>query len=360
MRLPEVRALRALFFFLLAALCLPAGQARALRVSLSAPSQQLPLFSLPRFHLELARPALLSAASPPPARREPVRTESSLASPAPGTGLPAAGAQAPRPEGPWKELEPGLGYAELEASGMRLVALRLDPARWDFVLCSAGRIGGEPRTLREWGEAEDLTAAINASMYLPDGLTSTGYMRDGDYLNNGRMVQRFGAFFAAGPDDPDLPGAVILDRDNDIWRELLPHYRLVIQNYRIINAERRILWSPGGPTYSISAVAVDGEGWVLFLHSLDPVEAYTFAQQLLHLPLDIRTVMYTEGGGQAGLYLRSAGLNLDFQGSRTLGFFVTGRVSVRLPNVLGARPRGQKAPAQGQNSGGSPSDPLPY
>ena len=36
-------------------------------------------------------------------------------------------------------------------------------------------------------------AAINASMYLPDGVTSTGYMRQDDYINNKRLVRRFGA-----------------------------------------------------------------------------------------------------------------------------------------------------------------------
>ena len=175
-------------------------------------------------------------------------------------------------------------------------------------------------------------------MYLPDGLTSTGYMRSGDYINNKRIVQRFGAFFAAQPDDPDLPRATILERDTDIWRELLSHYSVVIQNYRIISSGRRILWSPGGPLYSISAVATDGTGNILFLHSREPVEAYSFAQHLLHLPLDIRTVMYVEGGGQAGLLVRSQKLEREHQGRNAVDFLVSGNRTVLLPNVIGAKP----------------------
>lgn len=117
----------------------------------------------------------------------------------------------------------------------------------------------------------------------------------------------------------------------------MDHYNLVIQNYRMINAERRILWSPGGPLYSISAVAQDGEGQILFLHCREPVEAYSFAQQLLHLPLNVRTVMYVEGGAQAGMLVRSASLKRELAGRSAADFLVTGNIKAMLPNVLGVR-----------------------
>ena len=237
----------------------------------------------------------------------------------------------------WVELEPGLHYAELKAEDFLLYALRIDPEHFSFVLCSSGREKCQPQTLQEWSEKHNLVAAINASMYLTDGTTSTGYMRDGSYCNNSRIVQRFGAFFAADPDDAKLPSATILEKDDDMGEELLSHYRLVIQNYRIINSKRRILWSPGGPLYSISAVALDDDANILFLHSKVPIEAYTFAQQLLHLPLNIRTVMYVEGGGQAGLVIRSQKFSRQVQGDNLVDFFITGNRIVRLPNVLGIR-----------------------
>ena len=261
------------------------------------------------------------------------------AQPAPGTVSQTAAAQTAVPaQVHWLELNKGLEYAEISVPGFLLVAVRINPADYDFVLCSSGEEGGIPHTLRAWAEKHDLSVAINASMYLPDGTTSTGYMRSGSYINNKRIVQRFGAFFAAQPDDPDLPRATILERDTDIWQELLSHYRVVIQNYRIISSARRILWSPGGPLYSISAVAQDGSGNILFLHSKEPVEAYSFAQHLLHLPLDIRTVMYVEGGGQAGLLVRSPKLVKMHQGRNAVDFLISGNRTVLLPNVIGARP----------------------
>lgn len=237
----------------------------------------------------------------------------------------------------WKEADKGLEYAEVAVDGFTLAVVRVDPDENEFVLCSAGSEDGTARTLREWGERHDLLAAINASMYLPDGSTSTGYMRSGDYVNNGRYVQRFGAFFAAQPDDPDLPSAAIFEREDDLWADMLPHYRVVVQNYRLVNSQRRILWSPGGPLYSISAVAQDGEGNILLLHSQEPIEAYSFAQKLLHLPLDIRTVMYVEGGGQAGLLLRAKNLEREHVGKSAMDWFVTGNRTVKLPNVIGVR-----------------------
>lgn len=255
----------------------------------------------------------------------------------------------------WRELEPGLLFGEfqLNEGDARLTVLRIDPASFDFTLCSRSQDGGPSRQLNQWGEQYNLVAAINASMYLPDASTSTGYMRQGSHVNNGRVVQRFGAFFVAGPDEPTLPKAAILDRDNPLWRQQMDHYDLVIQNYRMINADRRILWSPGGPHYSISAVAQDGDGQILFMHCRQPVEAYSFAQQVLHLPLNVRTVMYVEGGGQAGLLVRSAALTRELVGLSPSGLLVTGDLRAVLPNVLGARRKNVEG-GSGGNAGGTP------
>ena len=258
----------------------------------------------------------------------------------------------------WRELEQGLFFGEFQLNDgdARLSVLRIDPAYFDFTLCARSKDSGPSRPLNEWGEQYNLSAAINASMYLPDGSTSTGYMRQGDHTNNGRIVQRFGAFFVAGPDEPGLPLAAIIDRDNPLWRQQMERYSLVIPNYRMINADRRILWSPGGPHYSISAVAQDGEGQILFMHCRQPVEAYAFAQQVLHLPLNVRTVMYVEGGGQAGLLVRSAALTRELVGLSPSGLLVTGDLRAVLPNVLGARRK--NTPTHADESSAQPSAPA--
>lgn len=239
----------------------------------------------------------------------------------------------------WLTLEPGLEYGEfrLNDNEAKVTALRINPDYFDFVLGAVGQTGDAPKSLASWGKELDLKAAVNASMYLPDNRTSTGYMRSGEYVNNSRIADRFGAFFVAGPRKPGLRGARILDREDADWRSIMEDYDIVVQNYRMTNAKRRILWSPGGPLYAISAIAQDGDGNILFLHCGAPAEAYDFVQQLLHLPLGVRTVAYVEGGAQAGLYINTESVKRELGAPHAPSFLVTGNLKSALPNIIGIR-----------------------
>ena len=176
---------------------------------------------------------------------------------------------------PWEKLEEGLqlGLFSAQFDGgdpFEVVFLRIDPAYFDFTVETASS-EKQSLPLEAWATRKGLIAAINASMYLPDGVTSTGYLRTGETVSNGRVVSKFGAFFVAGPDSPDLPGADLLDRSTDDWENLLPHYSMVVQNYRMISSDRRLLWKPGGPKHSISAVGRDGTGAILFILCREPI-----------------------------------------------------------------------------------------
>lgn len=243
----------------------------------------------------------------------------------------------------WKILEDGLEFAEvsLQQAPSSLAILRIDPDQFEFILCSAREDESAPKTLATWASEKNLAAVINASMYLPDNRTSTGYMRNGIYVNNGQIVKRFGAFFVAGPRKRGLPPAAIIDRERSNWRELLNDYHLVIQNYRMVNSDRRILWAEGGPQYAISAIAQAGDGKILFLHSRSPVDAWNFSRELLGLPLDVRTVMYVEGGPQAGLVINSGDIHEEMGAPHAPSFIATGNLRAVLPNALGIR---HKAP----------------
>lgn len=340
---PRSRSLQALGAFPALAglcvlwLCLLSGMARAEPVAADAPEAAAKALRADRG---------LGGASLPPAGGTPTATAPDPAPrPRGAAGKDRIGIDA-QGGAQWLALEAGLDFGEfrLEGGDFRLTALRIDPQYFDFVLCASSADGKGPRALDAWARERDLVAAINASMYREDGSTSTGYMRGAGHVNNPRLVDRFGAFFVAGPDNAELPRAAIIDRDMPDWRERIGRYDLVIQNYRMINADRRILWSPGGPLYSISAVAQDGEGRILFLHSRAPVEAYAFAQQLLHLPLDVRTVMYVEGGAQAGLLVRAHSLRREMGGLHAPSLLVTGNLKALLPNVLGVRRKGAPEP----------------
>jgi len=259
------------------------------------------------------------------------------------TPLPAQAA-ASQP-GAWEELEPGLALARfpVPVAGDRageLLALRIDPARYSFVILSVSIPGEKKRSLRDWAEAHGLLAAINAGMYQPDGRTHTGYLRVGDIVNNAHVAAKFGAFFVTSPDISDqLPDAAVLDRSVSDWQALIPHYEMVVQNFRMISADRRLQWLADGPEHAISAVGEDGNGHILFLHCSDAMTCAAFAKRLLELPLDVRQVMYVEGGNQAGLFLDTGRERHVWAGRHPTGYWPAGGINTPLPNIIGVKRR---------------------
>ena len=210
----------------------------------------------------------------------------------------------------WSVLLPGLelGIAELPESRSRetgsvFVFLRIDPAKYPFSLHMASEAGAS-YSLVDWSLRENLRAGINASMYLPDNITSTGYMRKGDVVNNARIGGKLGAFFVAGSRNETVKAADIIERESEYWRSLLDDYDIVVQNYRLISSAGKVLWSSGGPENSIAAIAKDVRGRIIFTLCQEPLTAERFALYLKSFPLALKTVMYVEGGAQAGLFLR--------------------------------------------------------
>ena len=82
----------------------------------------------------------------------------------------------------WQELEAGLWLREFScpeeivSQSCCIHVLRIDLSLFKFILCMASKDGGRA-LLQEWAARYDMVAAINASMYMPDMRTSTGYMK---------------------------------------------------------------------------------------------------------------------------------------------------------------------------------------
>ncbi len=269
---------------------------------------------------------------------------------------------APLPVLAWTTIRPGLelGITRLPASermGLpdRFVVIRIHPNRFNFSLQMASETG-EAHSFREWAEKGDLSVGINASMYLRDNLTSTGMMRSATHVNNAKAGSRFGAFFAADPADERLPRVDILDRDETDRMRRLGKYRLVVQNYRMWNRSGVIQWPKNGPASSIAAAGKDGRGCILFIISQEALSAETFARYVRKFPLGVTRLMYLEGGSPTGLVLRmpADAKERAFPGAsvsvvnnhrvyvwrgRSSVLQTMGGSEVRLPNVLGARPR---------------------
>lgn len=222
-------------------------------------------------------------------------------------------------------------------SPVEMVILRVSPDLVTFELHLASS-SGKALSLEQWAQSQNLAIATNAGMFLPDGITNTGYMRYNEHINNGRIVKNFGAFFVASPkpEAKELKNAAILDRQIDAWENMLPNYGLVIQNYRLINEKGVPLWLPDGKSFSTSALAQDTEGRILFIFCAYPLNGYNFARAVLALPLKVTRLMYLEGGAPAALVLNTPFKHCIWNNSGVLSGFLP---PSPIPNVLGVRIR---------------------
>ena len=278
-------------------------------------------------------------------------------------GVSVSGVQQAPLEFSWHSLESGLelgltvlpeSYANKNAAVF--VVLRITPTEQTFALCMALQTGlALPPAA--WSEQEHLRAGINGGMYLQDLLTNTGYMRNGEFVNNNKVGARLGAFFVAGPRDTNLAPADIIDKDLPNWQARLDQYSIVAQNYRLINSHGELLWPEGAEAHSIAAIAKDNAGRILFILSQEPLTVQMFAHYLQRLSLDAGTVMYVEGGRQAGLFVRldtpddtakalpgatihsvSGGNVMVWRGKQSL-LRLPGSADAVLPNIIGVKMR---------------------
>jgi hypothetical protein len=184
-------------------------------------------------------------------------------------------------------------------------------------------------------------------------------MRTRGHVNNAHAGSRLGAFFVSQPEGRGLPSVDILERDGAGWENRLNRYRQAAQNYRLIDGRGRILWPEGGQAHSVAAVGKDAQGRILFILGQRPLPAAAFARALLRFPLGLGPVMYTEGGAQAGLFVRETGgeASLTRPGASSypgengvihvwkgrLDIFQTrGNPEAPLPNIIGVRALGKR------------------
>jgi hypothetical protein len=255
--------------------------------------------------------------------------------------LPSASAA----DGGWTALGDGLelGRFPLDGSGSpgaMVHVLRIDPRRWELTLHGLPRGESVGYTAREWSRREGLVAAINAGMYQADYRTHSGYMgADGAVLSRG--VNGYLSAAAFDPVDPADPPFRIFDLDDVPLGSLLPRYRRVVQNLRMVKRPGENRWSAQERRWSEAALGEDGEGRALFIFCGAPLPLDRLIAALLSLPLGIVAAQHLEGGSQAQLFVAAGGRTVEFVGGYE-GAFVApdpGRPAWPIPNVVGVRAR---------------------
>ncbi|MDY0040752.1 MAG: phosphodiester glycosidase family protein [Desulforhabdus sp.] len=221
-----------------------------------------------------------------------------------------------------------VGQNESDQNPLKITILKIDPAKHSFSLLCASELKGEKLTIKERAQKFNLIAAINAGMYQTDELTSVGYMKNFNHVNNPK-VNGYKAVLAFNRIDQSVPPIQIIDRECQDYAALRSKYRTLFQGIRMISCEGKNVWKQQPDKWSTAAVGIDKEGNALFIFCQTPSSVHDLINVLLALPISIHNAMYLEGGPPASFYLVDAGVELKLQGFPNFDF--TGPI----PNVLG-------------------------
>ncbi len=243
----------------------------------------------------------------------------------------------------WKKLADGLELgifdapqpAEIGDSKIRI--LRIDPSRYELKLLNAS-VSKKGRSLsaKQWCRQNRLVAAINASMFQADYKTSVSLMRTRTHVNNPRLSKDMTilAFDRLGTGVPEVK---IIDRqceDFKIWKN---KYGTLVQSIRMISCREKNVWRQQPQKWSTVAIGMDKADRVLFIHVGSPYSTHDLINILKELPIDIARAMYTEGGPQAQLYIKTGAHEYEFIGHSEIDFNQNANswFSWPIPNAVG-------------------------
>ncbi|GAB4365258.1 MAG: phosphodiester glycosidase family protein [Calditrichia bacterium] len=246
----------------------------------------------------------------------------------------------------WQSLEQGLSLGIFQApqpsefGDSRIAILRINPDYYDAELFCASEYGKKSRSAEEWSREFNLVAVINGGMYATDYLTSVGYFKSGNHINNPSIHPKHNCIFATGALSPDVPPWQIIDLQCQDFSLLKTKYRSFLQSIRMISCRQKNVWQPQTQKWSIAALGTDKRGNLLFIHCRSPYSVHDFINMLLELPLDIDRAMYLEGGPPASLYINSGKIKSEWSGGYQAEIYLNQNHTVRtLPNVIGIRRR---------------------
>jgi len=248
-------------------------------------------------------------------------------------------------EAHWKNLEAGLEFGEFaagqksEIGDSRVRILRINPARFELVLLNASANSSDDlMTAKEWSQHHGLVAAINASMYQKDYKTSVSLMKTRQHTNNPTLT-RNKTILAFDRLTNDVPEALIIDRQCDDFSTLRKKYGTFVQSIRMISCKGENVWSKQPEKWSTAAIAMDKARNILFIHVSSPYTMYDLINILKKLPLKIDRAMYSEGGPESQLFIKTETFESEFAGRLKSETTNKRQLNIAwpIPNVVGIK-----------------------
>ncbi len=249
----------------------------------------------------------------------------------------------PKESSVWKNLEKGLELGTFQApkksafgdSTIRI--LRADPDSFGLRLLNASSTDPKKRwSVKNWANKNGLVAAINASMYQKNGVSSVSYMKTRQHTNN-TWVSKDKTILAFDPVEKNLQPVRIIDRDCDDFSTLREQYETLVQSIRMVSCHGENMWHQQNKMWSTAAIGLDSQNRILFIHVRSPYTTHDLTDMLLQLPIALKQAMYVEGGADAQLYINTGHQEHEFIGSYSTGAreHDENSYSHPIPNVLG-------------------------
>ncbi|RME03118.1 MAG: phosphodiester glycosidase family protein [Deltaproteobacteria bacterium] len=263
--------------------------------------------------------------------------------------------------GAWIHFEPGFSLGVFDAPRKpekgdgKIRILRIDPARFALrIFCASDPTEGKLHSARAWAKRHGLLAATNTSMYQKDFRTSVSLLRSSTHVNNPRLT-RDNAILAFDPIVPGIPLVRILDRACDDFQVWTKRYASLVQSIRMYSCTGKNVWQQQPEKkWSHSAIGTDKGGNVLFIHVRSPYTTHDLIEMLVSLPIDLDRLMYTEGGGEAQLFIQHGEETFEFLGIDEAPLPFLGSRDHPIPNVIGVIRR-QRSPGSPALQEGTPS-----
>jgi hypothetical protein len=234
----------------------------------------------------------------------------------------ACGVEPPSAERGRTAIREGLEVVQIAARDLGAISdpglltlIYFDPAHFDLQLLTSAE-HGDPRPADQWLDEFGLVAVVNASMYLPNH-RSTGLMIDRERSNNPAVNPRFGGFLAFDPvDSMDSRWTFAGDDCEDFSLEAIrENYRVVVQNYRLLDCGGKPTEWTDTRAYSSAAIGRDERGWLVLAHSGARCRAAEFARWLSLPRFGLTDAHFVEGGPDASLMLRDGSHEFRVVGS---------------------------------------------
>ncbi|MCB2192105.1 MAG: phosphodiester glycosidase family protein [Deltaproteobacteria bacterium] len=204
----------------------------------------------------------------------------------------------------WQILAPRLEFALWEnlttsrSGSSRMALLRVDPKLYDFKVLAASK-GEDGQTAGEWREQSKALAVFNAGLYTPEG-RHLGYLLQNGHELSPLVAQQDGLFLA-GPREPDLPQARILDMRYTPFDPRLNPYQQAAQSLMLLDRFGMTRVRRSAKVANRTALAIDDKGRILVVVTEGGHTLWEMAQALKNSGLALREVMTMDGGAESQL-----------------------------------------------------------